>query len=244
MHCESIIRIKDLCFSYGETTILERVNLLIEKKAFIGIFGPNGGGKTTFLRLMMGFLKPSHGSIKLFDKDPIKSRLQIGYVPQVAKMDRQFPITSLEVVEMGLLSRLSRWGFLSKQNKNRAKDALEQVGMSAFAHRRFGSLSGGQAQRVLIARALVDHPSLLLLDEPTASVDPQAENEILKILHKLKGNMTILMVTHDLQTILDSVSSLICVHRQVHTFSPSHVCEHFGLGLYHTPLQKSRDVHV
>src|SRR3989339_1010 len=110
--------------------------------------------------------------------------------------------------------------------------------MLAFKNHSFGKLSGGQAQRVLIARALASNPKLLILDEPTASIDPQAEEEILQILKSLKGNITILMVTHDLQTIIQNVEKLLCVHRHVHVLSPSEVCEHFGLGLYHSPLIK------
>jgi len=225
-------------FSYEKTPILEDVSLTICEGDFIGIFGPNGGGKTTLLQLIMGFLSPNQGSIALWGNSPQKNSSLIGYVPQITRFDKKFPITVEEVVQMGFLSKLSIWGSLKPCHKQAVLETLEKVGMTSFKNHSFGDLSGGQAQRVLIARALVSKPKLLILDEPTASVDPQAEKDILQILTSLKGSMTILMVTHDLQTILQKVGKLLCVHRHVHTLCPSEVCEHFGLGLYHSPLIK------
>ena len=223
-------------FSYGKTLILNNVNILINPGEFVGIFGPNGGGKTTLLKLIMGFLKQDSGTVSLFGRPPEESRSLIGYVPQSNKVDRQFPITVEEVVQMGCLSKIRFLGTLNPIYKKKALQALEQVGMLDKRHESFGQLSGGQAQRVLIARALAGDPKILLLDEPTASVDPNAEQEILSILSSLKGSITILMVTHDLQTILQKTEKLLCVHRDVHTLPPSSVCQHFGLGLYHSPL--------
>ncbi len=232
------IFLEDVFFSYEKTPVLENVNLSIEDGDFVGIFGPNGGGKTTLLQLIMGFLSPSKGKVSLWGKSPEENLSHIGYVPQIARFDKQFPITVEEVVQMGCLSKISFWGTLNAHHKQLALDALTQVGMADFKDHSFGKLSGGQAQRVLIARALASKPKLLILDEPTASVDPDAEEEILKILHALKGTITILMVTHDLQTIVHKVGKLLCVHRHIHLLSPSEVCEHFGLGLYHSPIIK------
>ncbi len=232
------ISIENLYFSYEKNSILENVNLSILPGEFVGIFGPNGGGKTTLLKILMGFLKQDKGSIRINNKSPKFARSAIGYVPQIAKMDKQFPVTAAEVVQMGCLSKTGLLGFLPPLYKQKSLDALEKVGMLSKKDSSFGKLSGGEAQRVLIARALVSDPEILLLDEPTASVDPSAEKEILSILATLKGKMTILMVTHDLQTILNQVEKLLCVHRHVHTLFPSEVCEHFGLGLYHSPLMQ------
>ena len=225
-------------FSYEKTLVLEDVSLTIYEGDFIGIFGPNGGGKTTLLQLIMGFFPPDQGNISLWGNAHQKKSSLIGYVPQITRFDKKFPITVDEVVQMGFLSKLSFLGFLKPYYKQEALEALEKVGMVSFKNHSFGALSGGQAQRVLIARALVSKPKLLILDEPTASVDPQAEENILQILNSLKGSMTILMVTHNLQTILHKVKKLLCVHKHVHTLCPSEVCEHFGLGLYHSPLIK------
>lgn len=229
-------------FSYEKTHILNNVSLSINHGEFVGIFGPNGGGKTTLLKLIMGFLKQDKGSISLFGKSPEEARSIVGYVPQSTKVDRQFPITVEEVVQMGCLSKTSFLGTLTQVYKKKALEALDRVGMADKKHDSFGKLSGGQAQRVLIARALAGDPKILLLDEPTASVDPQAEQDILSILSSLKGSITILMVTHDLQTILEKTEKLLCVHRDVHTLSPSTVCEHFGLGLYHSPLKIKKTI--
>ncbi len=232
------IRLENVAFSYEKTEILSNVNISIEKGEFIGIFGPNGGGKTTLLKMLMGFLQPDNGTVSILGLSPKESRPLIGYVPQITKLDKQFPITVAEVVEMGCLSKINFFGKLSNHYKQKAMDSLEKVGLADKKNESFGKLSGGQAQRVLIARALASDPKILLLDEPTASVDPVAEEEILSLLSSLKGKMTILMVTHDLQTILKDVGKLLCVHRNVHSLSPSEVCEHFGLGLYHSPIIK------
>jgi zinc transport system ATP-binding protein len=231
-----VVEIKDLEFGYHETPILENVNLTIHSGEFIGIFGPNGGGKTTFLKVLMGFLKPRKGEIFLFQSSIKSGRPRIGYVPQVTRFDQQFPLSVLELVYMGLLSKSSWWGGISLEAKQKAQECLAKVGLLDKQHQAFGTLSGGQAQRALIARALASDPHLLLLDEPTASVDIDAEQEIYQILKSLKGTMTILMVTHHLQGIIDQAERLFCIQRLVTVVSPKDVCEHFALGLYHSPL--------
>lgn len=233
-----LIEFKDVSFKYEETPVLEHVDVMVEKGEFIGIFGPNGGGKTTFLRLILGFLKPASGAVEVLGSSPKDARQQMGYVPQMANFDKQFPISVLEVVLMGCLSELSFLGCFSRKTKQKARDALSRVGLLEKENDAFGTLSGGQAQRTLIARALVNNPEILLLDEPTASIDPKAEEEVYRLLLQLKGTMTILMVTHDLQSVLQKVDRLLCIQRRVTSFSPTQMCEHFALGLYHPPLLK------
>lgn len=230
------ILVEDLSFGYDKTPLLERVFLSIHEGEFIGIFGPNGGGKTTLLKLLLGLLSPQKGKIELFGNPPQHVSAQIGYVPQIARFDKDFPISVLDVVLMGCLSELSWWGGYPKSAKEQARRSLEAVGLLELANQSFGTLSGGQAQRVLIARALVNNPKLLVLDEPTASVDPQAEMQIYELLEGLTPRLTIIMVTHDLQTIIDKAERLLCVHKQVTSLKAKEVCEHFALGLYHTPL--------
>lgn len=233
---EKVLTIEHLNFQYENVPALENVNFEISTGEFVGIFGPNGGGKTTLLKLIMGMLEPQKGKIRLFGHSPKEMRHLIGYVPQAMRFDRDFPISALEVVMMGCLRKLNWWGSYPADAKQKSLDALERVGLAHKAKSSFGTLSGGEAQRTLIARAIVDGPKLLLLDEPTASVDPQAEQSIHEQLVELNKTMTILMVTHDLQTIVDKVGKLLCVQRRVTCLKPKEVCEHFALGLYHTPL--------
>ncbi len=232
------IKSNNLFFQYEETPVLENVSFVIAPGEFVGIFGPNGGGKTTLLKLLLGFLKPQKGSLEILGGSPKIAREKMGYVPQISHLDRQFPITVLEVVMMGCLDK-SPWHSYTKDAKEKARAALAEVGMLDFHDHSFGTLSGGQAQRVLIARALVSKPTILLLDEPTASVDASAEESIYKLLEHLKGTMTIIMVTHDLQVMLQKVDRFICVHRDVTSYSQAQVCDHFAQGLYHPPLKRN-----
>jgi zinc transport system ATP-binding protein len=230
-----VVHVENLDFMYGRTKILENVSLEISQGEFVAIIGPNGGGKTTLLKLITGFLSPLNGKVRVFDKTPKQARKLISYVPQVMRYDRNFPISSLEVVLTGCLQQSSFFGGFRKKEKERALHALEQVGMSEYRDSALGTLSGGQAQRVLIARALVSNPQLLLLDEPTAGVDRHAEDEIYEILSHLLGDVSVVMVTHNLQAVLEHLSSVVVVCRQVKKYPPKDVCLHFAAGIYDHP---------
>lgn len=233
---DPVIEVENLSFSYQDFLVIRNASFAVNAGEFIGIIGPNGGGKTTLLKLLMGFLKPLSGSLTVFGKPAGDSVQKIGYVPQAMRFDKLFPISVLDVVLLGRLSNLPWYGCYSKADKQAAIEALEMVGLANFQDRAFGTLSGGQAQRVLIARALASHPSLLLLDEPTASVDPEVQAEVYALLKKLSGKMTILMVTHDLSAAINYVERVICVQHNIITLQPREVCEHFAIGLYHPPL--------
>jgi zinc transport system ATP-binding protein len=233
---DKVISIEELSFQYDSAPALENVNVDILKGEFVGIFGPNGGGKTTLLKLMMGLIRPQKGRVLLFDRPPEETRHMVGYVPQAMNFDRDFPISVLEVVMMGMLRKLSWRGAYPADAKRKALTALERVGLAHKAKASFGTLSGGEAQRTLIARAIADEPAALFLDEPTANVDIEAEQSIYAQLLELNKAMTVLMVTHDLQTIVDKAGKLLCVQRRVTALKAKEVCEHFALGLYHTPL--------
>lgn len=235
------IHISNLFFSYEDLPILEQDALDIQKGSFIGIIGPNGGGKTTLLKLLMGFIHPNRGKIQIFDSAPENARTKIGYVPQVHKCDREFPITVQELVLLGALSETSLFGSYPKEIKQKALDLIHELGLTAHLKKSFGSLSGGLAQRALLARALLSDPELLLLDEPTANVDPASTRLIMQKLESLKGKKTILIVTHDLQTIVNRVDQILCIQRQITTYNPKEICEHFALGLYHPPLTPLRN---
>lgn len=227
------IAVSDLCFSYQKNHLLENVNFEITSGEFIGIMGPNGGGKTTLLKLLMGFLTPQSGTVRVFDKPPNEARLKIGYVPQVHHTDRDFPITVLELVLLGALSKKI---FYPSDAKTKAEALMEELGLISYKNHPFSSLSGGLAQRALLARALLSDPALLILDEPLANIDAHSSKAIMDRLESLKGEKTILMVTHDLRTIVERVDRILCVQTRVSSLLPSQICEHFALGLYHTPL--------
>lgn len=233
-----IIYFKNLSFAYQESPILKNVSFSIFEGEAIGIIGPNGGGKTTLLKLILGFLSPTSGSVSVFNSAPSKHISDVGYVPQAMHFDRQFPISVFELVLMGRLSKLPWYGIYAKKDKEAALEALETVELSNFANAPFSTLSGGQAQRALIARALASEPKILLLDEPTASVDSNAEAYIYSLLKSLQGKITILMVTHDLNAAINQVQRVLCVQNEVVELLPQQVCEHFAYGLYHKPLLK------
>lgn len=236
-----IIQVENVSFSYPGSMVLKDVSFQVHEGEFIGMIGPNGGGKTTLLKLILGFLKPLKGTIKIFGESSGSGSglKQLAYVPQSIRFDRDFPISVEEVVLSGLLSRLPWYGRFEARDRDAAREALEKVGLPHLTHTSFGTLSGGQAQRVLIARALVSNPQLLLLDEPTASVDSQAEADIYALLGQLKGEMTILMVTHDLRAAIDQVGRILCVQGSVISLQPEEVCKHFAFGLYHMPLREA-----
>ncbi len=229
-----MIEVKNLGFAYDEkVSILEAGSFSIGEREWVAIFGPNGGGKTTLLRLILGFLEPTCGTIQIVGSKPQLFWRKIGYVPQNNRYDKQFPISVFDLVLTGLLSQGTFWGGVTRESKDAARAALEVVGLSHLADRAFGTLSGGQAQRALIARAIVHRPKLLLLDESTANIDPEARDEIYALLGTLQDTMTILMVTHDLSPVINRVSTLLCVQKRITSYLPSQVCQHFTLGLYH-----------
>jgi zinc transport system ATP-binding protein len=234
-------------FSYLGAPVLKNLSFQVFPGEFIGVIGPNGGGKTTLLKLILGFLKPNRGSVRFLQKSEgsihspnspshISSSPRLAYVPQSVRFDRDFPISVEEVVLSGLISHLPWYGSFRKKERVKAIEVLENMGLAHLSQSAFGTLSGGQAQRVLIARALVSNPEILLLDEPTASVDSQAEADIYALLNQLKGQMTILMVTHDLAAAIEQVERILCVQGGVISLKPEEVCKHFAFGLYHKPL--------
>jgi len=232
-----VLKISDLSFSFNKIYgLLQEISLAIFAHQFVAIIGPNGSGKTTLLKLMMGFLKPLQGNIKLFNLPPEKSHRYMGYVPQVNLYDQQFPLSVLDVVLMGALAELTWYGSYPAAVKEKAREALERVGLLKLQDLPFGTLSGGQMQRVLIARAIISKPKILFLDEPTANIDPETQALILKLLIELKSSMTIIMVTHHLQAFVQHVDKVFCVQNSVTEFTPEQICAHFAMGVFHSPL--------
>ena len=212
----SIIEVKDLDFAYNGEVVLDGVNLSIPEKDFVAIIGPNGSGKTTLVKLMLGLLTPAKGTIHVDGKLPHQASSCIGYVPQDVHINRSFPVTAIDVVLMGKLDPTQRMSRRSMANRRDALAALERMEMQAHADKKIGMLSGGQRQRVFIARALVSRPKLLLLDEPTASIDTKGQEDFYRLLRALNKDITVLVVSHDLLVISRYVKSVACVNKKLH----------------------------
>jgi zinc transport system ATP-binding protein len=198
----SVIDIKELSFAYDKQLILEDINLKVEEKDFLAIIGPNGGGKSTLVKLILGIYKPKKGRISVLGEEPSKSLFHIGYVPQNTNINTDFPIKVIEVVMMGHVEGKRPLFGYGKDEVLCAMGALAQVGMQEFAQTKIGSLSGGQRQRVMIARALCAHPKILILDEPTSSIDQAGQKEIYELLKVLNQSITVVVVSHDISVIL------------------------------------------
>lgn len=213
------IELSGVSFSYNGALALDRVNLTVPEGDFLAVLGPNGGGKTTLLKLMLGLLAPQAGQVRILGRPAGQAGGLIGYLPQYTHVGRSFPITVLDAVTLGLV----RPGFLgvrgllpSRGDRDLARAALARVNMLDQAERLLSDLSGGQKQRVFIARALAPSPRLLLLDEPTASVDPVNRNSLIQLLMELNRDMTIVLVSHDVSVLARGVRSVACVNRTLH----------------------------
>jgi len=210
------IQLDRLSFAYGEgPPVLEDVTLAVQPLDFACIIGPNGGGKTTLLRLVLGLLEATSGTVRVFGSTPRRARPRIGYMPQFAAMDPQFPIQVLDVVLMGRLGPRRRIGRYSTGDRHAARESLGRVGLGGLERQPFSSLSGGQRQRVLLARALTSDPDLLLLDEPAAGLDHKVEQDFFTLLGELNKEKTLVLVSHDLGFVASFVKTVICVHRSV-----------------------------
>ena len=207
------IEIKDLSAGYDDTTIIEQISMTINQKDFFSIIGPNGGGKTTLLKAILGLIPIHHGSIKILGRSPEKGRRYIGYVPQHAEFDSKYPISVWDVVLMGRRSVRGIHPFYTKEDKNHVQQALEIVDLASYAHKHISELSGGQRQRVFIARALASDPKILLLDEPTASIDKEMKESIYHLLKDLNKEMTIILVTHDIGVLSTFIGRITCLNR-------------------------------
>lgn len=239
---KDVILIKDMSFTYDTHPALENVNISIPELEMVGIVGPNGGGKTTLLRLMLGLLKPGSGTITVLGTTPEHAAHHIGYVPQHRLFDPLFPVSVLDVVLMGRVGRT--WGGrFSQTDKEAAFQALNDVDLFDKRKNAFADLSGGQRQRTLIARALSSSAELLFFDEPTANVDSFAEKKLYELLSKLNEKLTILIVSHDVGFVSKYVSSVICVNRTVRIHPTSEVSGHAIQDIYGKELAMVRHDH-
>ncbi len=207
------IEFEDVWFSYEKTPVLQEVSFSLEEGEFLGIIGPNGGGKTTLLKLMLGILKPDRGRIRILGQAPHDASHRVGYVPQGTDFNRSFPVSVLDVALMGRMSTSRIGRRYSKEDREKVKDVLEKVGMWDYRNRLIGKLSGGQRQRVFIARALATNPEILFLDEPTASVDSEFQTDLYDFLKALNREVTIVVISHDIGIISAHMKSIACVNK-------------------------------
>jgi len=209
----SVITFENVSYSYGKANVVEDINLVIQEEEFFGIIGPNAAGKSTLLKLMLGMLKPDQGNISVLGKSPASASDRIGYVPQHPSFPRNFPITVLDVVLLGRLNRKNTLGGFNLHDRETAMAALNVVELVNLTDSPIKNLSGGQVQRMLIARALASEPEILLLDEPTANIDIQAEENIFSLLKQYNENMTIIVVSHDIAFISGFVNRVGCLNK-------------------------------
>jgi zinc transport system ATP-binding protein len=210
---DAVIDVQQVRFSYGGAPVLDNVNLAVVRGEFLGLVGPNAGGKSTLLKLLLGLLEPQAGRVIVLGCGPRQARRRIGYVPQYPPFSREFPIRVEEVVLMGRLGLGPMVGRYRAADRAAAMQALAEVEAADLRGRQIGTLSGGQLQRVLLARALVGEPEVLLLDEPTANIDQRLEGEIFELLARLNRRLTIVVVSHDIAFISQYVSRVACLNR-------------------------------
>jgi zinc transport system ATP-binding protein len=233
---ETLVEIRNLSAGYGQNIVLRDVNLKIQQLDFIGVIGPNGGGKTTLLKALLGLIPMLAGDI-VFEESMIGGNAhRIGYLPQINNIDRKFPVSVYDVVRSGLMSRKRLIGRYSAEENERANNLMSEMGISAIRNKAIGELSGGQIQRALLCRALVNNPKLLILDEPNTYVDNRFERELYEKLKLLNEKLAILLVSHDLGTISTYVKSYACVNSSLHYHSGNEVTPEL-LKSYECPIQ-------
>lgn len=239
---KSLISIRDLWVEYDNTTALEGVNVDIYEDDFLGIIGPNGGGKSSLVKAIMG-TTPYRGKIEFADTLRRGNHYKIGYMPQVSEFDMRFPISIREVVLSGLQTEKGFFGRYRAVDKHRADELLDKMGIAELASNPIGEVSGGQMQRALLCRAIISEPKLLILDEPTNFVDNRFEYEFYNMVRQLSDKMAIVMVSHDLGTITSVVKSILCVNRSVHRHD-SNILTEEQLRNYNCPIQVLSHGHI
>ncbi len=231
------IELQGVSFSYEKAEVLRDVSFSLKQGEFLGIIGPNGGGKTTLVKLMLGLLRPDRGKIRILGMEPNAASHRVGYVPQSLDLSRSFPISVMDVALMGRLSRSGIGKRYSRADEEKARQVLEKVGMWEHRRKLIGKLSGGQKQRVFIARALATDPEILFLDEPTASVDPEFQVNLYDILEELNKHVTIVVITHDIGVVSSYMKSIACVNKHFIFHEGSHITQDMIDMAYQCPVE-------
>lgn len=232
-----VVHIQDLDFKYGRNSVLEAVNLDIHQNDFIGLVGPNGGGKTTLIKLILGMLHPLSGLVEVLGEMPRRARNQVGYVPQHVEFDTSFPVTVEEMVLMGRLGHVGLGRRYRSEDREIARKAMGQLELNGLAKRPIHALSGGERQRAMLARALASEPRILILDEPTASVDSRVEKDFYELLKELNARVPVILVSHDLGFISAYVSRVACLNRRLVVNDVSDVHAQDLEAMYDSPMR-------
>jgi zinc transport system ATP-binding protein len=229
------VEINNLSIRFNENLVLKNINFSIDEKDFVAIIGPNGGGKSTLLKAILGILKPSIGEVKVFGKNPKKARDLMGYLPQKLIFDPDFPINVFDTVLTGRYHGLFK--SYSDSDKKAVINALKDVDMIDFKDKQISKLSGGQIQRVFIARAIVREPKLLIMDEPMASIDPEMQSNFYKLMSELKDKMTIVLVSHDVGAVSTHVDKIACLNQELFYHGPVEDSANGLEEIYHCPIE-------
>ncbi|MEE9398653.1 MAG: ABC transporter ATP-binding protein [Dehalococcoidales bacterium] len=234
---KEVVRLDDVWVHQDGVPVLEGINLSIKYNDFLGIIGPNGGGKTTLLKVILGLIKPSHGMVSVMGRTPEKGRKFVGYISQHNLFDRDFPISVLDVVLMGRYGKAGLFRRYSEEDKRIVIETLRTVKMLDYIDRQVGRLSGGEQQRVFIARALVTDPKLLLLDEPTSSIDLNMQAEFYELIDSLKQKAAIVLVSHDMSAVSIYVDKIACLNHQLFYHNSKEITAEELEKTYHCPIQ-------
>ena len=227
MSVQNVIELANVNYAYNQNQVLKNVSLNVEKGDFLAIIGPNGGGKTTLLRFILGVLQPESGTVKLLGDNPVRTRSKAGYIPQETSVNKLFPISVHDVVRMGLTAKRGLGRKFTKEDSLRADEILTQFGLNEMRKRCIAELSGGQRQKVLLARALVSKPEILFLDEPTSSIDTSGTDEVYEHLKDLNAaGTTVALVTHNIGVMSKYIKSVACVNRELYFHPDGKLTEH------------------
>lgn len=232
-----VIRLHKIAFRYSGPLVIENVDLEVARGDFLGLVGPNAGGKSTLLKIILGLLKPCQGSVTVLGNSPELARRDLGYVPQFAEFSRDFPITVVETVLLGRMGRTRLLGPYRQRDRDIANRVMQETQILELRNRPLETLSGGQLQRVLVARALAGEPKILLLDEPTSNIDTRAEEDIFELFNHLNQRMTIILVSHDIGFITRYVTRVACLNQTLMCHRPESIDGDFIQKLYDEPIR-------
>jgi zinc transport system ATP-binding protein len=234
---DKLIEIDQISACYGRKVALQSVSLSVYKHDFLGIIGPNGGGKTTLLKVILGLIKPTAGSIQYYNGTEIVPSLRIGYLPQMNQIDKKFPISVQEVITSGLSAEKPLFRPFTANQKQRVSDVIELMGLQDLANRPIGELSGGQLQRVLLGRAIASRPQVLILDEPNSYVDKRFESHFYSLLEEINKESAIILVSHDIGTVLSMVKNIVCINETAHYHAGSDISDAWLSEKYACPFE-------